>query len=162
MQELKNLLSSKQNVVITTHVNPDGDAIGSSIALLNYLIKKGHEVSLIVPNGYPEFLKWMKNDDLIIYRSTIPVGCSRKILIPIIEKITKLKCGKDFYFSFAPERTAEGVALKELKENPQIIGTLDDISYKKTSNFFGEVWYLIKVIVFIYLFFVLIGMSRGY
>ena len=42
MQELKNLLSSKQNVVITTHVNPDGDAIGSSIALLNFLIKKGH------------------------------------------------------------------------------------------------------------------------
>ena len=38
MQELKNLLSSKQNVVITTHVNPDGDAIGSSIALLNFLI----------------------------------------------------------------------------------------------------------------------------
>ena len=80
----------------------------------------------------------LKNDDLIIYRSTIPIGCSRKILIPKIENITKLKCGKDFYFSFAPERTAEGVALKELKENPQIIGTLDDISYKKTSNFFNK------------------------
>ena len=66
MQELKNLLSSKQSIVITTHVNPDGDAIGSSIALLNFLIKKGHEVSIIVPNDYPDFLKWMKNDDLII------------------------------------------------------------------------------------------------
>lgn len=66
MQELKNLLSSKQSIVITTHVNPDGDAIGSSIALLNFLINKGHEVSIIVPNDYPDFLKWMKNDDLII------------------------------------------------------------------------------------------------
>ena len=47
MQELKNLLSTKQNVVITTHVNPDGDAIGSSVALLNFLIKMGHGVSVI-------------------------------------------------------------------------------------------------------------------
>ena len=66
MQELKNLLSVKQNVVITTHVNPDGDAIGSSVALLNFLIKMGHGVSVIVPNDYPDFLKWMKNDELII------------------------------------------------------------------------------------------------
>ena len=66
MQELKNLLSAKQNVVITTHVNPDGDAIGSSVALLNFLIKMGHDVSVIVPNDYPDFLKWMKNDELII------------------------------------------------------------------------------------------------
>ena len=66
MQELKNLLSAKQNVVITTHVNPDGDAIGSSVALLNFLIKMGHDVSVIVPNDYPDFLKWMKSDELII------------------------------------------------------------------------------------------------
>jgi len=66
MQELKNLLSAKQKVVITTHVNPDGDAIGSSVALLNFLIKMGHDVSVIVPNDYPDFLKWMKNDELII------------------------------------------------------------------------------------------------
>ena len=66
MQKLKNLLSAKQNVVITTHVNPDGDAIGSSVALLNFLIKMGHDVSVIVPNDYPDFLKWMKNDELII------------------------------------------------------------------------------------------------
>ena len=66
MQELKNLLSSKQNVVITTHVNPDGDAIGSSVALFNFLMKMGHDVSIIVPNDYPDFLKWMKSDELII------------------------------------------------------------------------------------------------
>ena len=80
----------------------------------------------------------IKKGDLVIFRSTIPVGCSREILIPLMERLTKIKCGKDFYFSFAPERTAEGVALTELKKNPQIIGTLDEISYKKTSNFFNE------------------------
>ena len=79
MQELKNLLSTKQNVVITTHVNPDGDAIGSSVALLNFLIKMGHDVSVIVPNDYPDFLKWMKNDELIINYSNSKNESQEKI-----------------------------------------------------------------------------------
>lgn len=79
MQELKNLLSVKQNVVITTHVNPDGDAIGSSVALLNFLIKMGHDVSVIVPNDYPDFLKWMKNDELIINYSNSKNQSQEKI-----------------------------------------------------------------------------------
>ncbi len=79
MQELKNLLSAKQNVVITTHVNPDGDAIGSSVALLNFLIKMGHDVSVIVPNDYPDFLKWMKNDELIINYSNSKNESQEKI-----------------------------------------------------------------------------------
>ena len=79
MQELKNLLSAKQNVVITTHVNPDGDAIGSSVSLLNFLIKMGHDVSVIVPNDYPDFLKWMKNDELIINYSNSKKKSQEKI-----------------------------------------------------------------------------------
>ena len=79
MQELKNFLSSKQNVVITTHVNPDGDAIGSSVALFNFLIKMGHNVSVIVPNDYPDFLKWMKNDELIINYSNSKNESQEKI-----------------------------------------------------------------------------------
>lgn len=79
MQELKNLLSAKQNVVITTHINPDGDAIGSSVALLNFLIKMGHDVSVIVPNDYPDFLKWMKNDELIINYSNSKNESQEKI-----------------------------------------------------------------------------------
>lgn len=66
MNEIKKLLLDKQNIVITTHVNPDGDAIGSSLALYNFLFKMGHQVNVIVPNDYPHFLKWMKNDDKIL------------------------------------------------------------------------------------------------
>ena len=68
MKKLFDLLSVKQNVVITTHANPDGDAIGSSLALYNFLIKYDHNVNVIVPNPYPDFLTWMKgNDDVVIY-----------------------------------------------------------------------------------------------
>ena len=66
LNQLKAFLSSPRKVVITTHKGPDGDAMGSSLALYNYLIKKGHSVQVITPNDYPKFLKWMKGDDKVI------------------------------------------------------------------------------------------------
>ena len=68
LNQLKAFLSEPRKVVITTHKGPDGDAMGSSLALYNYLLKKGHSVHVITPNDYPSFLKWMKGDkDVIEY-----------------------------------------------------------------------------------------------
>lgn len=69
---LKELLSTPKRIVITTHKGPDGDAMGSSLALYNYLVKKGHQVQVITPNQYPDFLKWMKADDLVIQYTNEP------------------------------------------------------------------------------------------
>ena len=56
------------HIVICAHVNPDGDAIGSSLALKHYLERKGKEVTVVVPNIFPDFLKWMPGaDSILIY-----------------------------------------------------------------------------------------------
>lgn len=56
------------NVVICTHVNPDGDAIGSSLALKHYLEGKGKQATVVVPNIFPDFLKWLPGaDSILIY-----------------------------------------------------------------------------------------------
>lgn len=83
--------------------------------------------------------KILKKNDLIVLRSTIPVGCTRKILIPILKKYSGLKPGEDFSIAYAPERTAEGKALAELKENPQIIGGLDQLSVEKAAIIFNNI-----------------------
>jgi phosphoesterase RecJ-like protein len=49
-----------EKIVITTHLSPDGDALGSSLALYHYLKGRGKQVRIIVPNSFPYFLKWMK------------------------------------------------------------------------------------------------------
>ena len=68
LEAFKALLKTPQRVVITTHHKPDADALGSSLALAAYLKKKGHQVHVISPTDYPNFLKWMEgNDDVIIY-----------------------------------------------------------------------------------------------
>ncbi len=66
LNQLKAYLSKPRKVVITTHKGPDGDAMGSSLALYNYLLKKGHLVHVITPNDYPSYLKWMKGDEHVI------------------------------------------------------------------------------------------------
>jgi len=64
--ELQKALINKSKIVITTHVNPDGDAIGSVLGLFGYLEKTGHEVYAITPNDYPEFLQWMPDNNKVI------------------------------------------------------------------------------------------------
>ncbi len=63
---LKKLLSKPKRIAIVTHWSPDGDAIGSSLGLSNFLQKKGHAVTVIVPNEYPEFLHWMHGHKQVV------------------------------------------------------------------------------------------------
>jgi len=66
--ELKKILSTPKKVVIVPHKNPDGDAMGSTLGLLHYLKKLGHSATVIAPNDYPEFLKWIPGTkDVLIY-----------------------------------------------------------------------------------------------
>ena len=46
-------------IVIVSHVSPDGDAIGSSLGLWHFLNSQDKTVHVIVPNAFPDFLKWM-------------------------------------------------------------------------------------------------------
>ena len=62
LEELKNLLATPKNIVITTHQKPDGDAMGSSLALFNYLKPLGHNVRVISPTEYPDYFKWMPSE----------------------------------------------------------------------------------------------------
>ena len=65
-------LKSPKKVLITTHAKPDGDAMGSSLALKQLLEQLGHKVTVIVPTDYPDFLYWMPdNDEVIIYPGNV-------------------------------------------------------------------------------------------
>ncbi|MFM9944906.1 MAG: DHH family phosphoesterase [Bacteroidia bacterium] len=55
-------------IVVTTHHKPDGDAMGSSLALYTYLKGLKHKVTLITPTDYPRFLHWMPgHNEVLIY-----------------------------------------------------------------------------------------------
>lgn len=66
ISELKQLLNQKLRIVITSHSNPDGDAIGSSLAMYHYLTKLGNRVNMIVPNKFPDYYNWLPDSEKIV------------------------------------------------------------------------------------------------
>ena len=77
---ISNLLTVPKRIVIITHVNPDGDAIGSSLALYNLLIQDKHAVDVVIPNLYPSFLAWMPNCNKILVMENNAAEASRAVL----------------------------------------------------------------------------------
>lgn len=66
--QMRSLIEQAQRIVICTHVNPDGDAIGSSLAMKKYLSREGKNAEVVVPSQFPDFLKWMPGaEDVKVY-----------------------------------------------------------------------------------------------
>ncbi len=72
VHEIKALLSSPKDIVILSHRNPDGDAIGSSLALYHYLMDYGHAVHVILPSEYPDNYHWMPDIYRVVVYDTEP------------------------------------------------------------------------------------------
>ena len=70
--QLRSIIAAAADIVVIGHVNPDGDAIGSTLAWTNYLQSEGKSVSLIVPDKYPDFLNWLPNTDKILRHDKHP------------------------------------------------------------------------------------------
>ncbi len=66
LEKIKDLLNTPKKIVITTHFKPDGDAMGSSLGLYNYLIQKQHAVTVVTPSDYPSFLNWLPGNDTVV------------------------------------------------------------------------------------------------
>ena len=87
LQEIKNLLLPENKIVIITHYNPDGDAIGSSLGLKHFLKTLGLEPIVIVPNDFPKFLKWMPEA-----KKTIIADYKRKMASDAIKDADVIFC----------------------------------------------------------------------
>lgn len=59
INKLKQFFNESKNIVFLSHRNPDGDAIGSTLALSKFFSKLGHQTQVILPDGIPDFLNWM-------------------------------------------------------------------------------------------------------
>lgn len=108
IEAVKQLLASPKNIAVTMHRNPDGDAMGSSLGLYHFLKYKGHNVTVIAPNEFPDFLQWLPSSDTV------------KIFEKDIEDCTKLLNDADVVFTLdfnTLSRTGDTMeqALKNLK-----------------------------------------------
>ena len=66
IQKAKKLINKSDKIIIITHTSPDGDALGSSLALYHFFTEYGKQVNVVVPNEFPDFLQWMPGVDQIL------------------------------------------------------------------------------------------------
>ena len=73
------VIQSHKRIVLACHVNPDGDAIGSVLAMSEFLRGFGNEVKMVVANDFPEFLHWMPDSEAILVFEQQPEACKAAI-----------------------------------------------------------------------------------
>lgn len=96
--KIRKIIEKRDPVVIISHLNPDGDALGSAIALALHLRKQGMPVSVIMPNKVPEFLQWLPG-----YETVVTYQGNKKKCRKLLEEAATI-----FMVDFNdPERTGE-------------------------------------------------------
>ena len=67
---LKELLATPKKIAIIPHKSPDGDAMGSTLALYHFLQKENHHATVISPNDFPNFLAWLPGSENVLIFET--------------------------------------------------------------------------------------------
>jgi len=68
LKAVKELLAKPKKITLLAHKNPDGDTIGAVLGMYHYLKARGHSLSTVVPNMYPDFYSWMPGiENLIVF-----------------------------------------------------------------------------------------------
>ncbi len=60
------LIEDSENVVIISHVGPDGDAVGSTLGMYHFLNGLEKQATVVLPNEFPQYLNWMPDSDTIV------------------------------------------------------------------------------------------------
>ena len=127
---------TKGTTLLLSKEIPAGKAINCFIIAVSTPIDAITKLPRIdyIEKATQEIVPHLQPGQLVVLRSTIPVGATRNVVLPILQK----KCS-GFYLSFCPERTAEGKALEELKTLPQVVGGLDEASTDAAVELFSKI-----------------------
>lgn len=129
-----------ENLRLHTELPDDGDVYVVAVGTPLRVAPDGRQApDLAYLDGAVEMVgRALRPGALVVLRSTVPIGTTRELVLPRLEAVSGLRGGSDFHLAFAPERTAEGSALAELRTLPQLIGGINDDSVEATVALFRE------------------------
>lgn len=133
LKQIYNTINVDKNIILLTHFNPDGDAIGSILSFQKYLIKKGLKSEIIIPNNFPKFLKFLPNaKKILIAEFQKKIAYNKIISADIIfcldfNNLTRIEILKNILIKSKATKI-----LIDHHENPEII--FFDYVYNHTSS----------------------------
>jgi UDP-N-acetyl-D-galactosamine dehydrogenase len=89
--------------------------------------------------SFSELGNFLKKDDLVILESTVYPGCSEEICIPILEKKSKLKLNRDFYFGYSPERINPGDKTYTLTTIKKVTSGSNEFAAKNVNSLYSSI-----------------------
>lgn len=81
----------------------------------------------------------LSSGNCVIFESTVSPGCTRNVCLPILEKGSGLKAGKDFLLAYSPERINPGDQSHALSKVAKVVSGLDDKSLKFVSRLYEKI-----------------------
>ncbi|MEM0578530.1 DHH family phosphoesterase [Flavobacterium polysaccharolyticum] len=76
IQAVQELLATPKKIAIIPHRGPDGDAMGSTLALYHFLLKNNHQPVVMAPNEFPDFLAWLPGSETVEVYEKERVKCT--------------------------------------------------------------------------------------
>jgi phosphoesterase RecJ-like protein len=146
VEQFRQLFVNAENIVLTAHVNPDGDAIGSTLGLSSFLRNMGKNVNVVLPNGFPDYLAWIKDvGNIVLFNE------NQKLAESLVDN-ADLICCLDFNELKRIERLGEIIARSGAKKalidhhlNP-VIDVMASISMPEASSTCELVYRLIDAL----------------
>jgi nucleotide sugar dehydrogenase len=83
--------------------------------------------------------KSLKKGMLVSYETTLPIGTTRERFLPVLEELSGLKAGTDFYLVFSPERVLTGRVFSDLRKYPKIVGGVTESCTQVGVDFYSKV-----------------------
>ena len=77
IQAIQQLLASPKKIAIIPHRSPDGDAMGSTLALYHFLLKLNQQPIVISPNNFPNFLAWLPGSETVLIYENDKENCTK-------------------------------------------------------------------------------------
>ena len=137
LKDMLNVNQDRKQITFTSQLGEDHHSV--YIIAVSTPLNEDNLPSLDSLNDVIHFIaSRLRRGDQIMLRSTVPVGTTREVVIPLLENMSALKAGEDFHVTFAPERTVEGRAMHELQRLPQIIGAYSPSCMRHSSEFWSS------------------------
>lgn len=92
-----------------------------------------------VKNSSIEIAKYLKKESIVVLESTTYPGTTEELLMPILESGSGLKCGKDFYLGFSPERVDPGNLVYKTKNTPKVVGGIGKDATEVIAQMYRQV-----------------------
>lgn len=135
--ELLARLHDEGRLVATTHTSAATAEAEAVVVIVPAHLTPSHDIDFGPLTRASEAVgRGLRRGALVVYETTVSVGATRKVLVPVLQAHSGLEAGRDFFVGYSPERVKANLVLQRLRDTPKVVGGLDAASMERTAELY--------------------------